>query len=69
MRPPQEEVVGGAISAIRKRFAGPRSLIGYAVLVLVVVSILALGRRIPPVMVGIALLPTAFLFPAVSLSY
>ena len=48
--------------------AGPRSLIGYAVLVLVVVSILALGRRIPPVMVGIALLPTAFLFPAVSLS-
>ena len=32
--------------------AGPRSLIGYAVLVLVVVSVLALGRRIPPVMVG-----------------
>ena len=36
------------------------------VLVLVVVCVLALGRRIPPVMVGIALLATASLFPAVS---
>jgi hypothetical protein len=44
--------------------AGPRSLIGYAVLVLVVVSVLALGRRIPPVMVGIVLLATATLFPS-----
>ena len=49
--------------------AGPRLLIGYAVLVLVVVAVLALGRRIPPVMVGIVLLATAALFPAVSLSY
>jgi hypothetical protein len=49
--------------------AGPRSLIGYAVLVLVVVSVLALGRRIPPVMAGIALLATASLFPAVSSRY
>ncbi len=49
--------------------AGPRSLIGYAILVLVVVAVLALGRRIPPVMVGIVLLATAALFPAVSLSY
>jgi hypothetical protein len=39
--------------------AGPRSLIGYAILVLVVVSVLALGRRIPPVMVGVVLLATA----------
>ncbi|OBG25069.1 glycosyltransferase family 87 protein [Mycobacterium sp. 852002-51057_SCH5723018] len=49
--------------------AGPRSLIGYAILVLVVVSVLALGRRIPPVMVGIVLLATAALFPAVALPY
>ncbi len=28
--------------------AGPRSLIGYGVLVLVVVAVLALGRRMPP---------------------
>ena len=48
---------------------GPRSLIGYGVLVLVVVSMLALGRRIPPVMVGIVLLPTASLFPAVTFHY
>lgn len=41
--------------------AGPRSMIGYAVLALVVVSVLALGRRIPPVMVGIVLLSTATL--------
>ena len=43
--------------------AGPRSLIGYAVLVLVVVSVLALGQRITPVMVGIVLVATATLFP------
>jgi hypothetical protein len=43
--------------------AAPRSLIGYGVLVLVVVCVLALGRRIPPVMVGIVLLATATLFP------
>ena len=43
--------------------AGPRSLIGYAILVLIVVCVLALGRRIPPVMVGIVLLATATFFP------
>ena len=43
--------------------AGPRPLIGYAVLVLIVACVLALGRRIPPVMVGIVLLATATLFP------
>jgi hypothetical protein len=42
---------------------GPRSLIGYGVVVVVVVSVLALGRRVSPVMVGIALLATASLFP------
>jgi len=45
---------------------GPRLWIGYGVLVVVVVCVLALGRRIPPVMVGIALLATASLFPALS---
>lgn len=49
--------------------AGPRLMIGYIVLVLVVVAILALGRRIPPVMVGITLLPTASLFVAVNVPY
>src|SRR5215217_903820 len=49
--------------------AGPRSLIGYLLLVVVVICVLALGRRIPPVMVGIALLATAALFPALSYRY
>jgi hypothetical protein len=49
--------------------AGPRSLSGYAVLVLVVVCVVALGRRIPPVMVGIVLLATASLFPTLTNPY
>jgi hypothetical protein len=49
--------------------AGPRSLIGYAVLVLIVVFVLALGRRIPPVMVGILLLVAAPLFPPLAEYY
>ncbi len=43
--------------------AGPRSLIGAIVLVVVVVCVLALGRRISPVTVGIALQPTPALYP------
>lgn len=43
--------------------AGPRSLIGYAILLIVVASVVVLGHRIPPVMVGIVLLATASLFP------
>lgn len=58
---------GGAVP--EGYLAGPRALIGYAVLLLVVVSLLALGRRIPPVIAGIVLLATAALFPAVSLPY
>jgi hypothetical protein len=49
--------------------AGSRSLIGYAILVLVAISLLALGRRIPPVMVGIVLLATATLFPSFTSYY
>ncbi|MCV7092373.1 glycosyltransferase family 87 protein [Mycobacterium interjectum] len=49
--------------------AGPRSMIGYVVVVVVVVSVLALGRRIPPVMVGIVLVATASLFPALTNPY
>ncbi|BBZ69201.1 glycosyltransferase 87 family protein [Mycobacterium paraseoulense] len=49
--------------------AGPRSLIGYAVLALVVASVVALGRRIPPVMAGIVLLATAALFPPLVIRY
>jgi hypothetical protein len=45
------------------------SLVGYAVLVVVVGCVVALGRRIDPVMAGIALLATASLFPGVSYSY
>ena len=49
--------------------AGPRLLLGYVVLVLVAVAVVALGRRIPPVMVGIVLLATASLFPALTSFY
>jgi len=49
--------------------AGPRSLLGYVVLVLVVVCVVALGRRIPPVMAGTVLLATASLFPPLVPSY
>ncbi|WP_241011027.1 glycosyltransferase family 87 protein [Mycobacterium camsae] len=49
--------------------AGPRTLIGYVIVLLVVASVVVLGRRIPPVMVGIVLLATAALFPALSFPY
>jgi hypothetical protein len=49
--------------------AGPRLLIGGVVLVVVVGCLLALGRRVPPVMVGIVLLATASLFPAMTSRY
>lgn len=49
--------------------AGPRSFIGYAILLVVVVSLLALGRRIPPVMAGIVVLATATLFPSFAAYY
>jgi hypothetical protein len=49
--------------------AGPRSVAGYAVLVVIVVSVLALGRRIPPVLTGIMLLTSASLFPALVFHY
>ncbi|WP_373121626.1 hypothetical protein [Mycobacterium marinum] len=42
---------------------GARLRIGYVVLAVVVVSVLVLGRRISPVMVGISLLAAASLFP------
>jgi hypothetical protein len=46
-----------------------RSLIGYVVLVVVIVCLLALGRRITPVMAGITLLAAASLSPAMSYKY
>ena len=49
--------------------AGPRSLIGYAILILIVVCVLVLGRRIPPVLAGIMLLATTSLFPALTYGY
>ena len=49
--------------------AGPRLLIGGVVLVVIVGCVLALGRRIPPVMVGIAVLATASLFPPMTGRY
>jgi hypothetical protein len=48
---------------------GPRSLIGSAVLGVIVGCLLVLGRRVPPVMVGITLLATASLFPAMAGRY
>jgi hypothetical protein len=56
------EVPGGFLAV-------PRSLIGYVVLAVVVVCVLVLGRRIPPVMVGVVLLATASLIPAFTYSY
>ena len=47
----------------------PPSLIGYAVLVVTVACVLILGRRIPPVMVGIVLLAVTSLFPTFTYSY
>lgn len=49
--------------------SSPRALIGYVILILVVVAVLALGRRIPPVMAGIVLLVTTALFPMIAISY
>lgn len=49
--------------------AGPRTLIGFAILVIVVGCVLALGRRIPPVMAGIVLLATATLAPSYAAFY
>ena len=49
--------------------AGPRSLAGYAALVIIVVCVLALGRRIPPVLTGIVMLASASLFPALVFHY
>jgi hypothetical protein len=49
--------------------AGPRGAIGYVVLVVVGICVLALGRRIPPVMGGVVLLATASLCPAITYSY
>ncbi|MHA7653208.1 glycosyltransferase family 87 protein [Mycobacterium sp. ML4] len=49
--------------------AGPKMVLGYAILALVAVCVLALGRRIPPVMAGIVLLATASLSETVSYPY
>jgi hypothetical protein len=49
--------------------AGPRSLAGYVALVIIVVSVLALGPRIPRVVTGIMLLAGATLFPALVFHY
>ncbi|OBJ55171.1 glycosyltransferase family 87 protein [Mycobacterium asiaticum] len=49
--------------------AGPRTLVGYGVLLIIVSAVLALGRRIPPVMVGVVLLATVSFFPAVTYRY
>ncbi|MGD1237786.1 hypothetical protein [Mycobacterium seoulense] len=49
--------------------AGPRSQIGYVILAVIVVAVLALGRRIPPAMVGIVLLAGASLSPGLTMFY
>jgi hypothetical protein len=48
---------------------GPWSLAGYAVLIAVALGILILGRRIPPVLAGVALLCAVSLFPDVTYRY
>jgi hypothetical protein len=49
--------------------ATPRSLAGYAALVVIVVAVLALGPRVPPLLTGIMLLASASLFPALVFHY
>lgn len=49
--------------------AAPRALFGYVVVLLVVVAVVALGRRIPPVMVGVVLLATITLAPPLVIFY
>jgi hypothetical protein len=49
--------------------ARPWSMVGYAVLIAVALSILILGRRIPPVLAGVALLSAVSLFPTVTYRY
>ena len=49
--------------------AGPRAYIGYVVLAVIVVCLMALGRRIPPVMAGMVLLAAAALSTATSFHY
>lgn len=46
-----------------------RTLLGLAILLAVVAAVLALGRRIPPVMAGIVLLTTATLAPSYAAFY
>lgn len=48
---------------------GVRSLAGYGVLIVVAICLLVLGRRVSPVMAGIAMLATASLFPPLSQPY
>ena len=49
--------------------AHPRIVVGWVVLATVAAAVLALGRRIPPVMAGIILIATASLFPPVTFRY
>lgn len=49
--------------------AAPRSLIGYVVLLLVVAIVMALGKRLPPVLAGIMMLAVASLFIALANPY
>lgn len=53
----------------RDFLAGPRTLIGFAILVIVVAAVVTLGRRIPPIMVGIVLLAAATLAPSYTAFY
>lgn len=49
--------------------AGPRSMLGFVVVIVVAGGIISLGKRIPPVMAGIILLATASFFPAMTNRY
>jgi hypothetical protein len=49
--------------------AAPRAYFGYVVVLAFVVAVVALGRRIPPVMVGIVLLATSALGPPITMFY
>ncbi len=66
---PEYVAVRIAGADVHDGFFTARSAVGYGVVVVVVVCLLVLGRRIPPVMAGIVLLATTSLFPPFTYSY
>jgi hypothetical protein len=66
----RDEISARLLGYVQSDFLdAPRSLFGFGVLVFVVAALTALGRRVPPIMVGIVLLASASLFPPLVYRY